>query len=77
MDLWEYKKDLDYEDLIVIKHSDEENSSLKSAAATLTFNIDKGIEHRATEKTHRAKEKGMLRRLSIKCIGGKAENTYW
>ena len=26
---WEYKKDLDYEDLIVIKHSDEENSSLK------------------------------------------------
>ena len=55
---WEYKKGLDYEDLIAIKHTNEENVVLKSAVTTMTFNIDKGIELELPKRPPKPKREG-------------------
>lgn len=55
---WEYKKGLNSDELLNIKHSAEDNSILKSAAATLTVNIDKGIELELPQRPPRAKREG-------------------
>jgi len=56
---WEYKKGLDFNDLINIKHTDD-GTVLKSAAATLTFDIDKGIELELPKRPPHAKREGYM-----------------
>jgi competence protein ComEC len=54
---WEYKKGLDSDELINIKHTSED-ISMKSVAATLTFNIDEGVELELPKRPPRAKREG-------------------
>ena len=56
---WEYKTDLDFDDLISIEHTSEKKEAIfKSTAATLTFNVEEGIELELPKRPPKAKREG-------------------